>query len=240
MKKAIKSLARRLGYRIEKINPKILPPKSMSEGLASLAKKHQINTIIDIGASDGRWSESAMRYYPFCQYLLVEAQPVHEAALKHFINAHNNSQYTLAAAGDREGQIYFDANDPLGGQASFTPYELNNIVVPVTSIDIEIKNRNLPGPYLLKTDTHGFEVPILKGASKTIRETEIIIMECYNFKIGPDCLLFYEMCDYLGELGFRCIDLVDPLWRPYDHSLWQMDLIFVKKDRPEFSYLGYD
>jgi hypothetical protein len=99
--------------------------------------------------------------------------------------------------------------------------------------------RSLPGPNLLRLDTPGFEAPILKGAANILGQLEIIIMECYNFKISTDSLFFYDMCVYLEGLGFRCIDLVDPLWRPHDHSLWQMDLAFIKKDRPEFSHLGY-
>jgi len=64
-------------------------------------------------------------------------------------------------------------------------------------------------------------------------------MECYNFRISPDCLTFPEMCAWLGERGFRCIDLFDPLHRPRDDSFWQMDLVFVRDDRPEFSYQSY-
>ncbi len=239
LKKIIQNLLALLGYRISKIDPDILPFKNMDQALGSLAKRHQIKTIVDVGASNGLWSLQAMQHYPLCQYLLIEAQPVHETALKHFVALHSNSQYVLAAAGDRQGQIYFNADDPFSGQASFIPNSANSLVVPVTSVDNEINNRGLPGPYLLKLDTHGFEVPILKGASKTIRQAEVIIMECYNFKIGPDCLLFYEMCNYVAKLGFRCIDLVDPFWRPYDFAFWQMDLIFIRENGQEFSYNEY-
>ncbi|MCX7049019.1 MAG: hypothetical protein NTX50_26480 [Candidatus Sumerlaeota bacterium] len=34
-------------------------------------------------------------------------------------------------------------------------------------------------------------------------------------------------------------DLADPLHRPRDGSFWQMDLVFVKKDRPEFTINKY-
>jgi hypothetical protein len=95
------------------------------------------------------------------------------------------------------------------------------------------------GPYLLKLDTHGYEVPILEGARETLTRTEAIIMECYNFRIAPECLMFGDMCQHMERLGFRCIDLVDPMHRLADDSLWQMDLVFVRGDRPEFSYLGY-
>jgi FkbM family methyltransferase len=240
MKKIINKLLFHFGYRISKIRPNLITSKTMAQALNSLARTHKINTIVDIGASDGRWSLLAMKTYPASGYLLVEAQPVHEQSLKHFVSLHNNCQYVLAAAGDKEGEIYFDANDPLGGQASYKPYPTNNIIVPVTKIDTETKKRGMQGPYLLKFDVHGFEVPILKGSSETLLQTEVVIMECYNFKIGEECLLFYEMCSYMKELGFRNIDLVDPLWRPHDNALWQMDLVFVREDRPEFSYLGYE
>lgn len=215
-------------------------PKTMDTAFQAIAKRnHNFNTVIDIGASNGMWSAALMKYFPQCQYLLVEAQPVHTEELNQFSNLNNNAHIVLAAAGENPGQIYFDASDPFGGQASYIPYESNNLQVPVTTIDHEIQTRRLTGPYLLKLDTHGFEVPILKGASQTLTEAEVIIIECYNFKIAPECLLFFEMCEYMKGLGFRCIDLVDTLHRPYDDSFWQMDLVFIKESRPEFSYLSY-
>ena len=206
---------------------------------ATAKRNHRITTVIDVGASDGSWSHQCMQYFPNCNYLLIEAQQSHENSLKQFCTQHGNSQFIVAAAGETSGKIFFNANDPFGGQASYKPFATNNIEVPVISIDHEIKARKLEGPYLIKLDTHGFEVPILKGASATLKQTEAIIIECYNFKIAPECLLFHEMCDYLSKLGFRCIDLVDTMHRQHDDAFWQMDLVFVKESRPEFSYLEY-
>jgi FkbM family methyltransferase len=203
------------------------------------ARGHAFNTVIDIGASNGSWSDALMRYFPSCRYLLIEAQPVHEHALREYCAGHHNTQFVLAAAGEKTGRIFFDAAEPLSGQASHTRTAAANIELPVTTVDNEVSARKLNGPYLLKFDTHGFEVPILKGAAATLRSTEVIVMECYNFRIAPECLTFPEMCSYLGDLGFRCIDLVDPMHRPHDDAFWQMDLIFVRQSRPEFSYQDY-
>ena len=126
------------------------------------------------------------------------------------------------------------------GQASAEPYPANNTVVPVTTVDKQIADRKLEGPYLLKLDTHGYEIPILKGAANTIMQSEVIVIECYNYKIATECLLFYDMCKYLEEKNFRCIDLVDVMHRPHDKSLWQMDLIFIKKSREEFLCQSYE
>ena len=64
-------------------------------------------------------------------------------------------------------------------------------------------------------------------------------MECYNFWMTPESLQFWEMCRHLQTLGFRCMDLYDPLYRPHDDAFWQMDLLFMRQDRPEFGYREY-
>lgn len=245
MHRAVQSLLGTFGLAIVRTQPTenraIINRSTMRGAIRALAQRgYQIQTIIDIGASDGRWSLDAMEFFPTSQYLLIEAQGFHEENLKTFTRQHTNSQYVLAAAGDSVGKIYFDAGDPFGGQASHTPFAINNIELPVTTLDTEVAKRKLAGPFLIKFDTHGFELPILKGAAQTLSNTEVIIMECYAQHLMPGSLNFAQMCQHLDTLGFRCIDAVDPVWRAYDDSFWQMDLIFVRKERPEFAYTAYE
>jgi FkbM family methyltransferase len=243
----------RLGYRITKL-PASLPPGearlrggyasharlSMDGLLGALAARSLgIRTVIDIGASNGDWTERALAHFPNCQYLLIEAQLVHERDLQAFCRKHPQAQYVLAAAGAAPGQLYFDASDPVGGQASQVPYAHNNLVVPVTTVDAEVERLGLPGPYLLKLDTHGFEPPILQGAQRTLPAVAALLMECYNFRIAPECLLFDEMSVHLRTLGFHCVDLGDIMHRPHDEALWQMDMAFIRDDPAVFGYLGY-
>jgi FkbM family methyltransferase len=243
-KKIIQKLLSLFGLSISRIGTGNISQETRATTEAAfrslLKRKYQINTVIDIGASDGRWSKTMMQFYPKTQYILIEAQACHQQALNTFINHHQNAQYVLAAAGKAPGSIYFDASNPFGGQASRTPFARNNIEVPVTTLDVEVANNRLVGPFLIKFDTHGFEVPILKGAAQTLKETTVIIMECYLHRLAQDSLLFNEICDYLDRLGFRCIDMVDPAWRTYDDTFWQMDLIFIKKDSPEFTHPDYE
>jgi FkbM family methyltransferase len=216
------------------------PPDPMEEAIAAIrARKHRVDTVIDVGASDGRWTALALNHFPDAQYLLVEAQPVHAKALDAFAQAHSNVQVALAAAGEKSGQINFHASDPFGGIASEYPFPSDNIVVPVTTLDSEVRVRKLRGPFLVKMDTHGYEIPILNGASETLAQTEVLVMECYNFRIAPQCLLFHEMCAHMEKRGFRCIDLIEAKRRPLDNCLWQMDIVFARNNRPEFSLARY-
>lgn len=198
-----------------------------------------IGGVIDIGASNGMWTAAVLPIFQKARYLLIEAQSGHVDSLNDFVNAHQNTEYILAAAGDEEGEIYFDDSNLFGGLASKEQTASAKKRVPMITVDAEVKRRNLPGPYLLKLDTHGFEVPIIQGALETLKSTNLVVIETYNFKIAPGSLLFHEMCTYMERLGFGVIDISEPLWRTHDQSFWQIDLFFVRLDRPEFSYLSY-
>jgi FkbM family methyltransferase len=212
----------------------------MDAALHRLAHQHPVETIVDIGASDGRWSEMARKHYPNAAFLLVEAQGrPHEAALSRLGERHANVHYVLAAAGDHVGTIHFDASDPFGGAASEVPLERDDLVVPMTTIDAEVTRLDLAPPFLLKLDTHGFEVPVLEGAAKTLPQSDLLVVEAYNFELRPGSLRFHELCAYLDGRGFRAIDVVDVMRRPGDGVLWQFDLFFAPRDRPEFASTTY-
>jgi hypothetical protein len=109
----------------------------------------------------------------------------------------------------------------------------------MASVDTLVRQRNLGGPFLLKLDTHGFEVPILEGAHETLTQSSMLIIEAYNFTLRPGCLRFYELCPYLEARGFRCVDVFDVSVRPLDNAFWQMDMVFLPSTHPVFSSDGY-
>jgi len=235
-KRLLKKLIRIAGYQIAPLVRAGEFPELTHAMRRLRRRKTSFNTVIDVGASDGRWSALCMKEFPTIDYYLIEAQPVHKLGLQRFCTAHPNCRYTLSAAGAEAGSIYFDASNPFGGVASVNPFDHGGIKVPVTTIDLEVQKERLRGPFLIKLDTHGFEVPILHGAQSTLSQTEVLILECYNFRVQSESLLFCEMCSFVARFGFRCIDLFDILYRPYDNTFWQMDIMFMRAERPEFDY----
>jgi FkbM family methyltransferase len=203
-----------------------------------LARGTKVNSLIDVGASDGRWSLDCIKFFPNAQYLMIEAQVEHEIALKKVIKDHPNFNYVIAAAGSKQGKIYFNNDDLFGGTAYNEPIE-GGIEVQMTSIDAEVKQRNLQPPYLIKLDTHGFELPILEGAIDTMKQASLIIIEAYNYQLLKDSLKYYEMCKYMEERGFSTIEMADLMLRKHDASFWQMDLFFIPSNSKEFNYNSY-
>lgn len=78
---------------------------------------------------------------------------------------------------------------------------------------------------LLKVDVDGVELDVLKG-SKSVFDSEcVIVIEASIGEMNPR---FQIISEYLASYDFKIIDIVDPLYRPHDWHLWQVDLIFAK------------
>jgi FkbM family methyltransferase len=212
-------------------------PAGMRSALRLLARTGvEPATIADVGASDGRWSKFAGSVFPSADLVLFEPQPVHEPALERFQSDHPNATIVRSAVGGGRGISAFDAADPWAGVLERQP-TANSITVPVVTLDDALADAR--PPFLVKLDTHGVEAEILEGAASTLTRSVAWVIEAYNHRIAPGSLLFWELCSYMVEQGFRPIDLVDVLHRPYDGALWQADFFFVRSDWPGFGYVSY-
>lgn len=200
----------------------------------------RVNSVIDVGASNGCWSRRVVKRFPQASFLMVEARREHEEGLQKTVRVCPNFDYVIAAAGNRVGFIYFDATNLFGGLASDTPFEQNCIQVPVTTIDTLVREKGLKPPFMIKLDTHGFEAPILEGARETLARSSLVILETYNFTIADHSLRFYEMCAHMEQYGLRCLDICEPMHRPGDGAFWQIDLVFAPASDTVFASNSYE
>ena len=192
-------------------------------------------TIVDIGAAAGRWTQKCLNHFPDARYLLIEPLEERRAELEKLCTRFPNVEFTTAAAGEKPGEAVLSIASDLDGSGIYDNASgANTRTVPVVSLDTELHKRALPGPYFLKFDTHGFELPILAGATATLRQTTMLLLEAYNFQLTANCLRFHELCAHMETLGFRCADLADPMLHPRDNLFWQVDLVFLPKDAPAF------
>ena len=218
---AINPIIKKLGFQLKRY-PCLDDTLSLTWAMKRITSRGvNIQTVIDVGASIGDWCEVVKPFFPDADYLLVEANPAYKVELEKFNAKNKKTDFVLAAAGNSEGTIYFDNSDPLGGRAGVAP---SNEVIKIP---------------VIKLDTHGFEIPILEGAAEILKDTNLLVIEAYNFEMGEGSVKFYELCAWLDQKGFRPIDIIDPTHRLYDHMFWQMDLVFAPKSRPEFSYPNY-
>jgi FkbM family methyltransferase len=215
-------------------------PLSLPAALARCRQRvPRLGTVLDVGASNGSWSLQARKLFPEAACFMIEAQEEHGAALTRLTAGQVGMDFLLAAAGDRDGSVYFQEGDLFGGVAAHQPAGPGFRQVPMVALDTVVRSRGLTPPFLLKLDTHGFELPILEGARETLTRTALLVVETYNFQLTPESLRFHEMCAYLERHGFRCVDLCDPLFRVKDGAFWQMDLFFMPDASEPFQSDSY-
>ena len=199
----------------------------------------QPRTVVDVGASDGVWSLRAQRHFAAAKFLLFEPLAERRASLEKLRTTHG-FDFVAAAAGSATGMVNFAIDPALDGSGVDATGAADVRAVPLETIDAAVAARKLPGPYAVKLDTHGYEVPVLEGATQVLADTELLVIEAYNFTLMPGCLRFHELCAWLEQRGFRCCDLADPLRRSGDGALWQMDLAFAPVNSPLFHSNRYD
>jgi len=201
-----------------------------------------IKNIIDVGAAKGSWSTLAKRVFPDASFLLLEPLEERREELELLVRQNPNFNYLPLAAGQSKGTMEFQITDDLDG--SGIACRMSNIekkrTVNLTSIDLEIREQNLQGPYLVKLDTHGYEVPILEGCKNNLKDIAAFIIECYGFQIAENSLLFGEMCEYMQKNGFRLFGVIDPYNRPKDNAFWQCDACFISDQNEIFRSNTYN
>lgn len=241
IKSAIKKMVSLTGYTIYKNG--YLPFNnhsydSMEMGLQRL--KHlgiSPGTVIDLGAAQGTWTEKALSVWPNAKYELVEPLSEQTAVLEKLKTAYPNISHHLSVAGESKGEVFLNVSSDLDGSGVYGEESANARRVPVTTIDEMVRNKT--GDILIKFDTHGYEVPILKGAVEALKRTSALIIEVYGFRLSPTCLVFHELSAYLDGLGFRLVDMVDIMRRPGDQVFWQADAFYLRKDNPVFEKNTY-
>jgi FkbM family methyltransferase len=237
-KKVIKNILLSRGYSVYKKSYNVTDDNSMSMGLKRIKNLGlEPALIIDIGAAQGTWTRKAMDYWPNANFELVEPLTEQTGSLNELKSLFPKLNYHLAVAGETSGETYLTVSEDLDGSGIYGFEDGNRRKVPIVTID-DIAAA-YKGEVLIKFDTHGYELPIIKGAVETLKRTSVLLIEVYGFYISPTCLLFHELVNYLERFGFRLIDIVDIMRRPGDQAFWQCDAFFIRKDHPVFTNNSY-
>lgn len=218
-------------------------PTSLASTLKRLrANVDEIGTLVCLGSGKGDDALSFVEQWPGARVLLIDMDENFRPVWDQLAKKMPGLVGEVAALAEHDGEIGMRKTDRTGGIALEGPIDGDAQRIRSVRLDTLIAQHALPPPYFLKFDTHGAELPILAGAAETLRQTAILMMECYNFKLGfagGRNLTFDEMSQHLKEMGFRPADLCDPLWRPGDGLLWQIHLFFLKANHPTFASSSY-
>jgi FkbM family methyltransferase len=193
------------------------------------------NSIVDIGAHTGSWSRLSKSIFRDAKHYLIEPLFEMQPKLEEFCNEFPDSKYFMNGAGSKDDYLTLTVYENLAG-STFIPdkeiiydHAFKKRSVKVVTINGLLDNNEIEIPELIKIDVQGFELEVLRGATKLLGTTELIMLEVslYDFEGLP---LFAEVVDFMDKNGYVVYDFAEFSRRPYDGALGQCDVIFAKKN----------
>lgn len=192
-------------------------------------------SVIDVGAADG--TTPLYDVFPDARHLLVEPLEEFRPALDVLARRLDAAIFT-GTAGVVVGEAVFNVHPDLNGSSLLKEREDSDVNgyerrVPQSTLDVLCRQGGLAGPFLLKIDTQGAELDVLRGAeSFVLPNTEMAVLEVSLmpfFQGGPEVA---EIIEYMRARDFVPYDMVDLQYRPLDGAMSQADSVFVPADSP--------
>lgn len=178
------------------------------------AAQIQPTTIFDVGANRGQFGLAAAQVYPQAEIHCYEPLPQpYKELVKAFRSNPRVHCHPLALA-NRKGKdrIRVASQDQ---SSSLLPMHDNHrrayphiqegesIEISLNTLEDEIQRIRPVGPVLLKIDTQGYEWPVIQGAGAAISKVQWLLLETSTRPMYEGEVLFQELCQRLGGLGFR-------------------------------------
>jgi FkbM family methyltransferase len=192
------------------------------------------DTILDIGACLGEWTNMCRGVYPDASFYLFEpiAYPELERVKQHM--PRTIVFHALLDDTTRDVDWYEKRNT---GDSMFrerTPNYKDCVPVKKTTIPLhELIDPYLPlmNRVMIKIDRQGAEIPILRGAGDILQKTDFILLEIPFFgQYNEGVPGFLEHIRYMDEIGYVPFDLLDHHY--VKDYLIQVDVLFVSKRHP--------
>lgn len=194
-------------------------------------------TIVDVGAYVGEWSQMTHRIFPEAEILAVEAQREKKKELRALAGKCERIQYEIALLGaEAKKDVAFRLGDSnssvLSEEKSENPARSQRDLVryDMTTLDALTENTVFSQPDLLKLDVQTYELEVLRGSNRILHTSppELILMEVSLLDVGQaNAPLFADVVDFMDDRSYRLYDLCSLIRRPYDDALWQVDALFV-------------
>ena len=196
-------------------------------------KGYYPDTILDIGAHHGNWTNDMKQIYNDSNYYLFEA--IDYSELNRFQNDNNVKVYTILLNDKIEEVNWYQMKNT--GDSMFlekTNHFTNCEIIKRETIDLDtyiLQNNMLheSNHILIKIDCQGGEIPILKGATSILEKTDFIILEIPLFgQYNEGVPTFLEHISFMNTIGFITYDIIDNHY--INEFNMQVDVLFINKN----------
>lgn len=220
-------------------------PRGCFDALARIRRAGlRLELIIDVGASDGKWTAQCMKVCPDARYRLIEARAVHGPALAALKARCPNVAYDICTvgAGAKSVALYEHGNQTSVLSSEYCVSSDTTVsTVEMRTIDFLLSSQEIRGPALLKLDVQGYELEVLRGCERLLADSQLqlLLTEVSLRRIYESSPLAHEVIQFAARHGFRIFDICSYCPRPHDRELAQCDLLFARHDSKLFAHEGW-
>ena len=190
--------------------------------------------ILDVGAHTGQFYYWAKPVWPDSVIWMMEANPLHESKLK-IITHNTQDEYMIAALGDTEREVTFYTRTDKPHTEGNSYYEEANFwdiqhLVQRDKVTLQTLDNMFTDDTifeLIKLDTQGSELDILKGGEVLCKKASIIILEVSYLEYNKGAPSSEEVINFMKDYGFEEKMSIGEHYS--DDKIIQKDLVFVNK-----------
>jgi|TARA_Y100000310_G_scaffold39706_1_gene37227 FkbM family methyltransferase len=192
-------------------------------------------SILDIGAHSGQFYGWAKPVWPNSVIWVVEANPLHEETLRN-ITQFTNDNYLISALGDEEREVtFYTRKDKPWTEGNSYYKELNYWDIPQLVQENTTKLQKLDNIFtgdtvfeLIKIDTQGSELDILKGGKNLCKKASVIILEVSYIEYNEKSPTADEVIKFMKDFGFEEKMSIGEHY--IDDEIVQKDIVFLNKN----------
>lgn len=198
----------------------------------------KIDCFFDIGASNGCWSHRVSEDFAEARFELfeplVDEIPAYRQAMDYHLTTHSRFHLHRVALGSECKTATMHLTPNAHGSTALdmkgsAPVDWRPVSVEMLTLDAVIERFGLPVPQVIKIDTQGCELDILRGAEQTLPKVELLLLECWLARsYGPATPLWLQLADWLQERDFHLWDIGHG-WRAADGTLVSQDCFFLNR-----------
>lgn len=210
------------------------PPRASMHSCLQQARQNglQPKTIIDVGAASG--TPALYEVFPEARHILIEPLEEYIPHLDSWVGKLERAEYIIAAATATPGNVIINVHPDLVGSSLYKEEEDSDVngverTIPAMTLDDICSERSTEGPYLIKIDTQGSELEVLKGAPIVLKDTEFVILEVSFFEFFKGGPQVYDCMAFMKEQDFVAYDIFDLQYRLLDGAMSQVDIAFVRE-----------
>ena len=201
----------------------------LDKTLFQLVKQNLINTIYDIGANKGDWTQKYSAKLPGVEFHMFEAMPSptapntsghwHNVALSN--NESDEKDFFISPIGGGAGNSFYEENSQLYKEMG------EKIKIKTQTLDNYSKGVGIKRPDFIKIDTQGSELDILEGANNCLDNCIALLSEVPIVKYNKGAPSMPDYINFMKDkqmvpIGIEEIHILDSM-------LVQVDILFVKE-----------